>query len=164
MQICPKYHQKSAFGSVRLVKSLEIRPLAALYTSPPHIFFQTDTIERGMSIPPQATTESVYQEQSSRLHPYKALFWYGVGYNAARGLISRDITNYRNNYLVIFLHLILNDNFLSLSECQELLPSLEVMLNRHFFLVFLLTRKFFKGLFLMIKYFFPSKQLINLRD
>ena len=47
----------------------------------------------GMSIPPPATTESLDRELSSTSQPYKALFLYGGGgYNAARGLISREIT------------------------------------------------------------------------
>ena len=52
----------------------------------------------GMSIPPLATTES---ERSSRSQPYKALFLMG-GYNAAKGLISRDISKRILYNLVIF--------------------------------------------------------------
>ena len=54
---------------------------------PPIYSFKTDTIEKGanvvgMGIPFSATTES----------PIKHIF-YGGGYKAARGLISRDITS-----------------------------------------------------------------------
>ena len=67
--------------------------------SPRHIFFQTDAIEKGanavgMSMSLPATTESGDPERSSRLQLYKALFCMGRegGYNAAKGLSSRDIT------------------------------------------------------------------------
>ena len=58
--------------------SLKIRPFAALYPPPPHIFFRTDTIERGanavdMNIPPPATTESGHRDRSPINH-----FLYGV--------------------------------------------------------------------------------------
>ena len=71
---------KLSFTYKRWVMSLEVRPLAALYPHP-HIYFQTDTIEKGanaagMSIPPPAYTESGDRERSSSLQPYKANFLY----------------------------------------------------------------------------------------
>ena len=55
----------------------------------------------GMSITPLATTESGDRELSSRSQPYRALFLRG-GYNAAKGLISREITKRIFNNLIIF--------------------------------------------------------------
>ena len=80
--------------TIFLAMSLEIRPLAALYAPP---YFFSDTIERGanavgMSIPPPATTESGDRDCS----PIKHFFCMGGrrGYNAASGLISREITHF----------------------------------------------------------------------
>ena len=86
----------------------------------PIIFFWADT-ERGanavgMSIPLMATTDG----------PIKHFLYGGggeEGYNAARGLISREITNYNLFFAVDLLHfifririfLIMNQNF----KCQS---------------------------------------------
>ena len=50
------------------------------------------TIIKNTGLP--VTTKSGDRERSLRLQPYKALFYLGVGrgYKAARGIISRDIT------------------------------------------------------------------------
>ena len=84
--------------------SLEIRPLAALYPPTPYMFFKADIIERGanavgMSIPPPATTESRDRERS----PIKHFYIREGGYNAARGIISREITkNITNSLSILF--------------------------------------------------------------
>ena len=73
-----------------MAMSHEIRPLAlpaVLYPHPPY------TIERsanavGLSIPPPEINESGDRDRS----PIKHFVW--GGYNAARGLISREITTF----------------------------------------------------------------------
>ena len=57
---------------------LKSDPLRRYTRPPPHIFFRTDTIERGanavdMNIPPPATTESGHRDRSPINH-----FLYGV--------------------------------------------------------------------------------------
>ena len=67
--------------------SLEIRPLAALYSSPPHtknVLYKAFSGRRGWYAHAYGNCDPFYCNSLKNIYG-------GGGYNAARGLISRDI-------------------------------------------------------------------------